>query len=182
MGHDMPGMGGGCSMSMLFNADPTPCVLFESWHIQSGGGLFFSMVAIALLGVFYEWSRLYASRYDRAIKMRALLAAGSNGRRTPTDEGSLGASRSIAVARGSAVRAPAGAQLVRSLIYVFNVALSFVLCVATGLIEADFRRMLIVMASRSAVCLSLRTGLLFSQSADIPVLQLLSHLSRSLVR
>ena len=151
MGHDMPGMGGGCSMSMLFNADPTPCVLFESWHVQSRGGLFCSMVAIALLGVSYEYSRLYASRYDRAIKMRALLAAGSNGRRTPTEEGSLGASRSIAVARGSAVRAPAGAQVVRSLIYVFNVALSFMLCVATGPYVADVRRMLIVMVSEALV-------------------------------
>jgi len=126
MGHDMPGMDSGCSMSMLFNADPTPCVLFESWHVRSRGGLFFTMIAIALLGVAYEYTRLYAARYDCAIKMRALLAVSSNGgRRTPTDDGALGGSRSVA--RGSAVRAPPGAQFVRSLLYVFNVALSFVL-------------------------------------------------------
>ena len=136
MGHDMPGMDSGCSMSMLFNADVTPCVLFEGWHVRSRGALFFTMIAIALLGVAYEYTRLYAARYDRAIKMRALLAVSSNGgRRTPTDDGALGGSRSVA--RGSAVRAPPGAQFVRSLLYVFNVALSFVLFVVSSCDAAD---------------------------------------------
>ena len=136
MGHEMPGMESGCSMSMLFNADTTPCVLFESWHVRTRGGLLFTMIAIALLGVAYEYTRLYASRYDRAIKLRALLAVSSGGgRRTPTDDATLGGSRSVA--RGSAVRAPAGAQFVRSLIYVFNVALSFVLFVKSVRDAAD---------------------------------------------
>ena len=43
------------------------CVVFKSWHIRSAAGFVLSLIAIVLLGVFYEWLRSYAKRFDRKV-------------------------------------------------------------------------------------------------------------------
>ena len=43
------------------------CVVFKSWHIRSNAGFVLSLIAIVLLGVFYEWLRSYAKRFDRKV-------------------------------------------------------------------------------------------------------------------
>lgn len=43
------------------------CVVFKSWHIKSNTGFVLSLIAIVLLGVFYEWLRSYAKRFDRKV-------------------------------------------------------------------------------------------------------------------
>lgn len=47
------------------------CVVFKSWHIRSNADFVFSCVAIVLLGVFFEWLRSYAKRFDRKVLARA---------------------------------------------------------------------------------------------------------------
>ena len=43
------------------------CVVFQSWHIRSYTGFVFSLIAIVLLGVFFEWLMSYAKRVDQNI-------------------------------------------------------------------------------------------------------------------
>lgn len=43
------------------------CVVFKSWHIRSYSGFVLSVIAIVLLGVFYEWLRSHAKRVDQKI-------------------------------------------------------------------------------------------------------------------
>ena len=46
------------------------CVVFKSWHIRSRADFVLSLIAIVLLGVFYEWLRSYAKMVDRKILAR----------------------------------------------------------------------------------------------------------------
>lgn len=43
------------------------CVVFKWWHIRSTTGFVLSLIAIVLLGIFFEWLRSYAKRVDRKI-------------------------------------------------------------------------------------------------------------------
>lgn len=43
------------------------CVVFKSWHIRSNTGFVLSLIAIVLLGMFFEWLRSYAKLVDRRI-------------------------------------------------------------------------------------------------------------------
>lgn len=61
------------------------CVVFKSWHIRSNAGFFLSLVAIVLLGVFFEWLRSHAKRVDQKIlaeaKGRVRLGSSRDGSR-----------------------------------------------------------------------------------------------------
>jgi len=69
------------------------CVVFQSWHIRSNAGFVLSLVAIVLLGIFFEWLRSYAKSIDRKI-----LAEQAKGRVR------LGSSREGSRERGDAPR------------------------------------------------------------------------------
>jgi len=137
---DMPSTG--CSMHMLWNTDRRPCILFSSIHVQSDFTFSLALAAIFLLAVSYEQTRLLAARHDRRLRFDALFRAGTGpglgGRRSAsplndTEEPLLGArSRSAAVAAArragtSSVLLPPNKQVVRSLFYTYNVAVSFIL-------------------------------------------------------
>lgn len=70
-GMDMP-----CPMNMVWNWDTTDlCVLTPSWRISSPSGLYTSLAIIALVGVLYEWLRLYIRRLDAQIA-HSVMGAG----------------------------------------------------------------------------------------------------------
>ena len=79
-GHDMPMPSGPtCSMNMLWNAQiEDTCVVFRSWHIRTTHAFFFSCLAIAALGVLYEWLRVAQTVADRRIA--ATLSAQGKGK------------------------------------------------------------------------------------------------------
>ena len=79
-GHDMPmPTGPKCSMNMLWNTQVADtCVVFRSWHISGPAALFGSCVAIAALGVLYEYLRVASARLDRRIA--ATLSAQGKGK------------------------------------------------------------------------------------------------------
>ena len=79
-GHDMPmPTGPKCSMNMLWNTQVADtCVVFRSWHISGPAALFGSCVAIAALGVLYEYLRVASARLDRRVA--ATLSAQGKGK------------------------------------------------------------------------------------------------------
>ena len=79
-GHDMPMPSGPkCSMNMLWNTQVADtCVVFRSWHISGPAALFGSCVAIAALGVLYEYLRVAQRNVDRRIA--ATLSAQGKGK------------------------------------------------------------------------------------------------------
>ena len=79
-GHDMPiPSGPKCSMNMLWNTQVADtCVVFRSWHISGPAALFGSCVAIAALGVLYEYLRVASARLDRRVA--ATLSAQGKGK------------------------------------------------------------------------------------------------------
>ena len=89
-GHDMP-MGPMCSMNMLWNTQIIDtCIVFPSWHISSHTQFVLSCIAVAALGVLYEYLRAVQTAVDVRVA-RAL--AGSKGKtrarsgsRTPDGE------------------------------------------------------------------------------------------------
>ena len=65
--------------------------LFRSWHIRSYTGFVSSLIAIVLLGIFFEWLRSYAKGVDREIlaketKGRARLGSSRDGSRERGEE------------------------------------------------------------------------------------------------
>ncbi|KAG1751485.1 copper transporter [Suillus paluster] len=74
-GHDM---GPRCSMYMLWNTQIiNTCIVFSQWHIHSHVQFFFSFLAIAGLGVLYEYLRVFSRDFDKHIAVKL------SGRRTP---------------------------------------------------------------------------------------------------
>lgn len=62
----MPAM---CSMNMLWNTQIIDtCIVFPSWHIRSNVGFVLSFAAIVLLGVLYEYLRLFQHDVDARIQ------------------------------------------------------------------------------------------------------------------
>ncbi|KAF9446221.1 Ctr-domain-containing protein [Macrolepiota fuliginosa MF-IS2] len=76
-GHDMP-MPHQCTMDMLWNANIIDtCIVFRSWHITSTTAFIVSFFIIVGLGVFYEYLRLFARRFDQQLAL-SLSAKGKN--------------------------------------------------------------------------------------------------------
>lgn len=48
-----------CTMNMLWNYQiEHTCIVFREWHIYSKTAFIFSCIAVAALGVLYEWLRV----------------------------------------------------------------------------------------------------------------------------
>ena len=100
-GHNMPTSGGGprCSMNMLWSVSLSgcisplltnpfflpnyrntdiinTCVVFRSWHIHTHTQFVLSLLAIVLLGVFYEYLRVVQRGLDRRIALGLTAAKG----------------------------------------------------------------------------------------------------------
>lgn len=74
-GHEGHGGHGGmddmCSMSMLFTWDTTNlCIVFRQWHIRSNTSLVFSLIAVVLIGIGYEYVRSVSRRYEASLAAR----------------------------------------------------------------------------------------------------------------
>ncbi|KAF7782138.1 hypothetical protein Agabi119p4_1514 [Agaricus bisporus var. burnettii] len=64
-GHDMPGMGGTCVVSMLWNTNVMDtCIVFPGWHITSKSFFVFSFFIVVALGIFYEYLRIFSRQFD----------------------------------------------------------------------------------------------------------------------
>lgn len=85
MDHGMPNDHSGhssssmCSMSMVWNNDPTNlCLVFPSWRITGyDSTLYVSLVLVVGLGVLYEWLRLQLKRLDKRLVRPSPKSAGS---------------------------------------------------------------------------------------------------------
>ena len=67
------------------------CVVFKSWHIRSNAGFVLSLIAIVLLGMFFEWLRSYAKSVDRKIlaeQAKGMVRLGSSREGSREREGS----------------------------------------------------------------------------------------------
>ncbi|KAK4050653.1 copper transpport protein [Microbotryomycetes sp. JL201] len=144
-----------CKMNMVWNTDPRGiCLVFPSLQVgTSGASVTIWMAGLVLLAVLYEYTRLYAIQIDRQLKAQlrggasqlfarsaqlpppstASFSAGPSHPNTPAmgrrptvpfgehaDESLLGGRRTFGV-----VKLPLTIQVKRSLIYTFNLALSF---------------------------------------------------------
>ncbi|KAL1681782.1 Ctr copper transporter family-domain-containing protein [Schizophyllum commune] len=131
-GHDMP-MGPMCSMNMLWNTQIIDtCIVFPSWHISSHTQFVLSCIAVAALGVLYEYLRAVQTAVDVRVA-RAL--AGSKGKtrarsgsRTPDGEpeeaGLLSGRRAR---RANETPVPPAPRALRAILYGLIVFLSFFL-------------------------------------------------------
>lgn len=56
---------------MLFNWDTNNlCIVFSQWHIRTTAGLFFSLIAVILIGMGYEALRAGTRRYETIMNKR----------------------------------------------------------------------------------------------------------------
>ncbi|EGW30894.1 uncharacterized protein SPAPADRAFT_62803 [Spathaspora passalidarum NRRL Y-27907] len=68
---DMPPMDDMCSMNMIFTWDwKNTCVVFNWWHIKTYYGFIFTLFAIVLLGMGYEFVRAWFSCWEKAYFAR----------------------------------------------------------------------------------------------------------------
>lgn len=67
MDHSMPGMDDDrCSMNMIFTWDwKNSCIVFKWWHVKTPTGFVVTLIAITLLGAFYELFKAWFSRWER---------------------------------------------------------------------------------------------------------------------
>ncbi|KAK9447067.1 Ctr copper transporter family-domain-containing protein [Limtongia smithiae] len=104
-GHDMSGhtnmtMPAMCKMNMIFNWDPTDvCVVFKWWHIRGTGTFILSFLAIATLGIAYEYLRKVASSPLLAAEPRRIVLQDSSDDEEVADDSANGSSSRAAAAR-----------------------------------------------------------------------------------
>lgn len=83
-------------MNMLWNYQiEDTCIVFREWHIHSMTGFIFSCIAVAALGVLYEYLRLVQTRVDREVA--AALSAQGKGKARGTGAGSVSGRSSPAI-------------------------------------------------------------------------------------
>ncbi|KAF5348624.1 hypothetical protein D9758_006858 [Tetrapyrgos nigripes] len=128
-GHEMP-MEPMCSMSMLWNTQIIDtCIVFPSWHIRSNSGFVWSFFAIVLLGILYEYLRVFQKTVDQRIALSLTKGKSRSGHssrsNSPTTEergllsGGLKSANSVAV--------PPISRAIRAILYGATVFLSFFL-------------------------------------------------------
>ncbi|KAJ1964523.1 copper transpport protein [Dipsacomyces acuminosporus] len=67
-----------CAMNMAFNWDTeNVCVLFDFWRINSNASLFFSCLAVFLLGYLYEAARTRVRTWEKSIAPAGHTVQGS---------------------------------------------------------------------------------------------------------
>lgn len=133
-GHEMPAR---CAMHMLWNTQIiNTCVVFPSWHIHTHTQFVFSLAAVLLLGVLYEYLRFFQQSVNRRIATklgkgkRVASPVSDSGRSTP-DRGA--ASEVVGLLNGKGGRntdgvvLPAHLRLLRAALYGASVFLSFFL-------------------------------------------------------
>ncbi|KAJ8597470.1 Ctr copper transporter [Rhizopogon salebrosus TDB-379] len=134
MDHGGYDMGPRCSMHMLWNTQVIDtCVVFSQWHIRSHLQFFLSFLAIAGLGVLYEYLRKLSRDFDGhiATKLRA-------GRRTPltasarssperSDVEETGLLHGLRVVKKQGTTVPPLYRAIRAILYGASVGLSFFL-------------------------------------------------------
>ncbi|EJD43499.1 Ctr copper transporter [Auricularia subglabra TFB-10046 SS5] len=122
--------GGKCKMWMLWNTQIIDtCVVFRQWHIRSQVDFIFALVAIAALGVLYEYLRIAQASYDRRIAASLAHARSQLGAAPlslPTSgDGNPAASRAFDAQRLSKI--PIQQRVARAALYGSAVFLSFFL-------------------------------------------------------
>ncbi|KIJ39882.1 hypothetical protein M422DRAFT_174554 [Sphaerobolus stellatus SS14] len=128
------GMGGKCSMNMLWNRDIIDtCIVFPEWHIRTNTQFVLSFLVIVALGVFYEYLREYQRIYD--VKVARTLARGASAVSGPSD--AIGDSEDSPLLTdyvglkerkvAYSVRVPATLRIVRASFYGTTIFLSFFL-------------------------------------------------------
>ncbi|KAM0791750.1 hypothetical protein ACM66B_004017 [Microbotryomycetes sp. NB124-2] len=184
-----------CKMNMVWNTDPRGiCLVFPSLQIgQTSSSVTGWMIALVLLAILYEYTRLYALQLDRQLKAQ-LRGGATHLLRAPTSSLPLPGSTSFsgpshsntpAISGGSRrattsfsdatdqesllqirrtttfgiVKLPLTIQVKRSLIYTFNLALSFYI-------------MLLLMSFNAQIIASLLLGafvghFVFERSIDV---------------
>lgn len=126
-----------CAMHMLWNTQVIDtCVIFKSWHIHTYFQFVLSLLAIVLLGVFYEYIRVFQRRVDDYIMTkygkgkRPTSPPGGSGRSTP--ERGARADEAVSLLNGRRVRSlgvsvPTHFRALRAALYAAGVFLSFFL-------------------------------------------------------
>ncbi|KAK8874090.1 Ctr copper transporter family-domain-containing protein [Apiospora arundinis] len=78
MDHGDMGHGGGsampemCNMNMLFTWDTNNlCIVFKQWHVRGNISLMFSLLAVVLFCVGYEWLRGFIRKYETEAAQKA---------------------------------------------------------------------------------------------------------------
>ncbi|KAF8844703.1 Ctr copper transporter [Paxillus ammoniavirescens] len=127
-GHIMPAR---CSMNMLWNTQiVNTCVVFRSWHIHSNAQFVLSFFAIVLLGVLYEYLRVFQRDFDARIgaKLSKGKRSASPVSRSSTpersEEAALLSGRRV---KQNSVAVPTSYRVLRAVLYGASVFLSFFL-------------------------------------------------------
>ncbi|KAI6157660.1 copper transporter [Pisolithus tinctorius] len=133
--HQMPAK---CAMHMLWNTQVIDtCVVFRSWHIHTHTQFVGSFVAILLLGVLYEYLRVFQQSVNRRIVStlgkgkRAASPISASGRSTP--ERGVSSDEVVGLLNGRRIRnadrvsIPAHLRMLRAALYGASVFLSFFL-------------------------------------------------------
>jgi len=122
-----------CKMNMLWNTDIIDtCIIFRSWHVSSISFFIGSCISIVLLGIFYEYLRVFQRKIDcRAALMLKSKGKGkpTSGRNSPEDSEDSGLLTGRKLLRGSLTGTPVPPiiRISRALLYGVTVFLSFFL-------------------------------------------------------
>ncbi|TRM69270.1 Ctr copper transporter [Schizophyllum amplum] len=123
-----------CSMNMLWNTQiADTCIVFSSWHISSNGQFILSCIAVAALGILYEYLRVVQGAIDvrvaRALASSKGKAHARSGSRTPdgdSEEAGLLSGRRASKSL-SRILVPPAPRALRAVVYGLIVFLSFFL-------------------------------------------------------
>lgn len=110
-------------MYMLWNTNIVDtCVVFAEWHVRSTTGFILSLLAVAAIGIGYEWLREMQRKSDLYIATRIVQARNTNtssGTDSPGEEALL-----IGRARGL-TRLNIHVRVLRAALYGLSVFVSF---------------------------------------------------------
>ncbi|KDQ21751.1 hypothetical protein BOTBODRAFT_26178 [Botryobasidium botryosum FD-172 SS1] len=130
MGHGAHAAAARCKMYMLWNTNIVDtCIVFAEWHVRSTLTFLLSLLAVAAIGVGYEWLREAQRKFDlhvatRLVQKRNANAAGGSssglgGAESPGEEALL-----IGRARGL-TRLNIHVRVLRAALYGVSVFVSF---------------------------------------------------------
>jgi len=119
---------------MLWNTDIIDtCIVFRTWHVTSNSYFVGSCISIVLLGILYEYLRVFQQKLDYQIASSLQTkgkgrssSPGSSGRNSPVEESGLLTGRKI-LKTGTGTPVPTISRVLRALVYGVTVFLSFFL-------------------------------------------------------
>jgi len=125
-----------CKMNMLWNTDIiNTCIIFRSWHVSSTSFFIGSCIVIVLLGILYEYLRVFQRKVDYHVAL-SLQAKGKgkprtsgSGRNSPEDSEDSGLLTGRKLFRPSitGTSVPPITRALRAVLYGATVFLSFFL-------------------------------------------------------